>query len=596
MKNFLRQLFLSAAIALFFTLTLAVLAQDQASTPAASPPAETKKPAPPADHPAPAAASAAPAAAPDTNPAAPAEEAAATADDSDEAKPAAEPATAAPSTEKSGPPPASAPKLRRLDAPSTPADEKASRRLHRAHFRHHNGNEVVSVGHNSFLGKDQKADAVVSVFGSSTSEGEVSDSVVSVLGNSKVTGPVGNVVVSVFGNTYVNSKVDDAVVAVFGTVELGPDADVGEVVAVGGNIKRDPKAIVHGEVNHVALGGLFADMEWLRSWFVNCAMRGRLLGFGPHLMWAWWVALGFLAVYVALALLFGKGIDKCVETLEQRPGYSVLSALLTVLLAPVVTILLILTGVGIAAVPFLAAGLFFAGIFGKAVMLAWLGRRLMRLANINHTALAVLVGGVVLLALYTVPILSLVLYKLFGWIGLGVVVYTLVLNMKREKLPVLPVATPPPAAPVMDPATGLPVVAPLVMPPLVAVVTSLPRAGFWIRTAALLLDAVLVGIVIALFRSSGKIEVIALAVYGAVMWKLRGSTIGGIVCGLKVVRLDDRELDWSTAIVRALGCFLSLAVMGLGFIWVAFDDQKQSWHDKIAGTTVVRIPKGVSLV
>ena len=80
------------------------------------------------------------------------------------------------------------------------------------------------------------------------------------------------------------------------------------------------------------------------------------------------------------------------------------------------------------------------------------------------------------------------------------------------------------------------------------------------------------------------------------MWKLRGSTIGGIVCGLKVVRLDDRPLDWSTAVVRALGCFLSFVVMGLGFIWVAFDDQKQSWHDKIAGTTVVRVPKGVSLV
>ena len=80
------------------------------------------------------------------------------------------------------------------------------------------------------------------------------------------------------------------------------------------------------------------------------------------------------------------------------------------------------------------------------------------------------------------------------------------------------------------------------------------------------------------------------------MWKLKGTTIGGIVCGLKVLRIDQRELDWATAIVRALGCFLSLVVGGLGFIWVAFDDEKQSWHDKIAGTTVVRVPKGVSLV
>ncbi len=80
------------------------------------------------------------------------------------------------------------------------------------------------------------------------------------------------------------------------------------------------------------------------------------------------------------------------------------------------------------------------------------------------------------------------------------------------------------------------------------------------------------------------------------MWKLRGTTIGGIIFGLKVARLDDRPVDWATAIVRALACFLSLAVVGLGFFWVAFDDEKQSWHDKIAGTVVVRVPKGISLI
>lgn len=87
-----------------------------------------------------------------------------------------------------------------------------------------------------------------------------------------------------------------------------------------------------------------------------------------------------------------------------------------------------------------------------------------------------------------------------------------------------------------------------------------------------------------------------LAAFGAVLWKMKGTTIGGVICGLKVVRLDDRPIDWGTSIVRALGCFLSLAVAGLGFIWVAIDDQSQSWHDKIAGTTVVRVPKGVSLL
>jgi len=130
-------------------------------------------------------------------------------------------------------------------------------------------------------------------------------------------------------------------------------------------------------------------------------------------------------------------------------------------------------------------------------------------------------------------------------------------------------------------------------PPITA---ALPRAGFWTRMAALLLDALLVGFLMGVLHHVYHLELLVLAAYGAVMWKMRGSTIGGIVFDLRVVRLDGREIDWETAIVRALGCFLSLAVAGLGFFWIAFDDQKQAWHDKIAGTVVVRVAKGAPLV
>ena len=86
-----------------------------------------------------------------------------------------------------------------------------------------------------------------------------------------------------------------------------------------------------------------------------------------------------------------------------------------------------------------------------------------------------------------------------------------------------------------------------------------------------------------------------LAIYGALMWKFKGATIGGMICGLHVVRLDGRPIEWDTAIVRALGCLLSAAVCFLGFIWIAIDADKQAWHDKIAGTVVVRA-KGIPLV
>ena len=40
--------------------------------------------------------------------------------------------------------------------------------------------------------------------------------------------------------------------------------------------------------------------------------------------------------------------------------------------------------------------------------------------------------------------------------------------------------------------------------------------------------------------------------------------------------------------IRYLGYYVSTIPLGLGLIWVAFDPRKQGWHDKIAGTVVVR--------
>jgi uncharacterized RDD family membrane protein YckC len=129
-----------------------------------------------------------------------------------------------------------------------------------------------------------------------------------------------------------------------------------------------------------------------------------------------------------------------------------------------------------------------------------------------------------------------------------------------------------------------------------AFAATLPRAGFWIRMAALLLDLLLVGILMSMLHHSNNLELVVLAVYGALMWKLRGTTVGGLVFHLQVIRVDGRPIDWETAIVRALACFLSMVVAGLGFFWIAFDSGKQGWHDKIAGTAVVRVPRAMPLV
>ncbi|HWA85972.1 MAG TPA: RDD family protein [Opitutus sp.] len=590
------------------------------------------------------------------------------------AKPDQAPAAPAPQTATE---PAEKPELRRLDVPAetkteapdavpasdsagkkteAPAAEKPDhhpqhkgRNLSFGHKQyHHSDNSRVTFGGDSRLEEGEEADAVVSIFGSSTSDGNVGDAVVSVLGSSTSNGNVGDAVVSVLGSTrvaggrvggaavavvgdtYVNTHVGEAAVAVLGNVELGPKAEVdGDVVSVGGTVKRDAGAIVHGNVQNVAIGpvfGGFGGMDWLQAWVKQCLLHVRPLAFGPHLLWAWWIALGFLGLYALIALVFGGAVEKCAQTLEQRPGYSLLAAVLTVLITPIAIILLCVTVIGVALVPFIAAGLFFANLFGKAVILACIGRGLVRLVDRNaamHAALTVLIGGAVVLLLYTVPILGFIVYKVVGVLGLGVVVYTLLLSAKRKPAPpavppaagggivpgpVPPVAPSPESVGVVAAVSGaeaaataegvVPPVAPAAIPPPVAISAStFARAGFWIRLAASAIDAIIVGIAIGFLPHVLRPNYLLLfAGYSAVLWALKGTTVGGIVCSLKVVRLDDRRVDWMTALVRALGAFLSLFAAGLGFIWVAFDEQKQSWHDKIAGTTIVTVPKGVSLV
>ena len=41
-------------------------------------------------------------------------------------------------------------------------------------------------------------------------------------------------------------------------------------------------------------------------------------------------------------------------------------------------------------------------------------------------------------------------------------------------------------------------------------------------------------------------------------------------------------------IIRYLGYFVAVIPLGLGIFWVAWDSKKQGWHDKMAGTLVVK--------
>jgi uncharacterized RDD family membrane protein YckC len=77
------------------------------------------------------------------------------------------------------------------------------------------------------------------------------------------------------------------------------------------------------------------------------------------------------------------------------------------------------------------------------------------------------------------------------------------------------------------------------------------------------------------------------AVYALFFWSTTGQTPGKAVMGVRVVRLDGKPMGFWTAVRRVAGYGLSLAAVGIGFLFILSDDRRQGWHDKIAGTCVI---------
>lgn len=492
-----------------------------------------------------------------------------------------------------------------VDADVESSNDTDSEDHHEHHIHHHGDNARVHIGNNVLLGANETADNLVAIFGSTTSAGTVDENVVSVFGDTHVTGSVGENAVAVFGSTYIDSHVRGDAVAVFGDLEIGPNAIVdGEVTVVGGELKRAPTAVLAHEPNEVSLG-IFGKGTGLRVWVEKCLLYLRPLAFAPGLGWAWIVAFAFLAFYALIALMFERPIEECVRTLETKPAQSIGIAFLSLLLTPFLFILICVTVVGIALIPFILLAMFCGVLFGKAVVFATIGRRLTRYVPagpMSHIAAATIVGGLVAMLLYCIPVFGLIIFKVFGILGLGVLIYTIFLTSQARKVAQAPAADGAATAQtietsdtVSDASTPRPESAQpeIAQPETAQSAATLERANFWIRMAALFIDTVLIAVISHIAHINDGFFLL-LATYAAIMWKLKGTTVGGTICNLRLARLDGRSIDWSTAIVRALSCFLSMAFLFLGFFWIAFDRDRQAWHDKIAGTVVVRVPRGTA--
>ena len=130
--------------------------------------------------------------------------------------------------------------------------------------------------------------------------------------------------------------------------------------------------------------------------------------------------------------------------------------------------------------------------------------------------------------------------------------------------------------------------------------------GFWVRVGATLIDSILLLVVTMPFllafyglayldsdNIEGPADFILSYVFPIVavilFWYFKQATPGKMAVHAKIV---DAKTGGAPSVGQCIGRYfayiLSAIPLCLGYIWVAFDPKKQAWHDKLAGTVVVR--------
>jgi uncharacterized RDD family membrane protein YckC len=129
-------------------------------------------------------------------------------------------------------------------------------------------------------------------------------------------------------------------------------------------------------------------------------------------------------------------------------------------------------------------------------------------------------------------------------------------------------------------------------------------AGFWIRVGAKFVDGIILNVagqiiqlVIGLaLKGSPEVAagigvIIALGINAGYMIYFTGkygATPGKMACKIEVIRADGSPMTFGRATGRYFAEMLSGLTLGIGYIMVAFDEEKRSLHDRICDTRVVR--------
>ncbi len=88
------------------------------------------------------------------------------------------------------------------------------------------------------------------------------------------------------------------------------------------------------------------------------------------------------------------------------------------------------------------------------------------------------------------------------------------------------------------------------------------------------------------------LEMLALIIASAICWKLWSATPGKMLLRMKIVDADSEQpMTDKQILLRSLGYIPACVVFFLGIFWISFNKKHQGWHDMIANTAVIKVPR-----
>lgn len=224
-------------------------------------------------------------------------------------------------------------------------------------------------------------------------------------------------VVVVGGSATVYGEVKEDVVAVGGSVILKDTALVGgDVVAIGGKVLKEAGTITRGEVVEMSLVSMAPAF----------ALVSKGVGLREVALFGFLSFLGFLALVVLLVAFFTPQLGRISGSVEQNPIKNFLVGLLIAALILPITLLLVISIVGIIFIPFWLLLLGVALIFGFVAASHLIGKKVLNLARLSGKPMMVetLVGVILLGLVAFFPLIGLLVKLLASLAGLGAVYWT----------------------------------------------------------------------------------------------------------------------------------------------------------------------------